>query len=190
MNNKARIASYLAQGLKPSQVCSIVGVTAAYISQLLKEASANADCEFARLLKEYSTKEEEAFSEDKALTNKYMSIEHKVLDAIESQMSFAELPALTRTLEVIANRQEKRLQRLTAPRDPNGTVIHNVIQLTIPAHAIPEHVISSNKEVVAIGNQQLAPLSADGVKSLFSQIQASKQAVLAAPVTIENGSEF
>jgi transcriptional regulator with XRE-family HTH domain len=190
MNNKARIASYLAQGLKPSQVCSIVGVTAAYISQLLKEAKENPDGEFAKLLQEYASKEAEVFSEDKALTNKYMSIEHTILNAIEGQLAFAELPALSRALEVVANRQEKRLQRLTAPRDPNGTVIHNVIQLTIPAHAIPEHVISSNKEVVAIGNQQLAPLSADGVKNLFSQIQASKQAVLASPVTIENGSEF
>jgi transcriptional regulator with XRE-family HTH domain len=173
MNNKERIASYLSQGLKPAQVASIVGCTPAYLSQLVKEAKENPEGEFALLLKEYSVKETEAFSEDKLLTNKYLSMEHKLLEQMEASMQFAELPAITAALRVVAERQEKRMTRLQAPTTPAH--ITNVVQITVPAHAIPSYSINANQEVIKIGDQNLAPMSADGVKGLFAQISMNKQ---------------
>src|SRR5690606_1319001 len=158
MSKKARIASYLSQGLKPSQVAAIVGVTPAYISQLLSSAKAEPEGEFAVLLASSNEKADKEVDEDKALTTKYLAVEHKLLQQMEDTLGFAELPAVTAALRVVAERQEKRLSRLQAPSTSGGAV-QNIIQITIPSHAIPEHVLNGQKEVVKIGSQNLSPLS-------------------------------
>lgn len=162
-----KILNYMAQGVKASQVASIVGCTPAYISQLSKDEGFLAELKAAR---EAAYKD---VDEDKVLTNKYMALEHKLLDSMENAMAMAELPAITRALEVIATRQEKRAQRLAGPvQQPGNTVIVN---LTLPSHAIPEYQINPQREVVSIGNRIISPMSSEGVKNLFTQIQQQRQ---------------
>jgi hypothetical protein len=161
-----RILTYVAQGLKPVQVASIVGCTPAYINQLGKDPL------FMEELKVEREKFQGNTDEDVVITNKYMALEHSILNAMENAMALAELPALTRALEVVATRQEKRAQRLTPSAPINNTVIVN---LTLPSHAIPEYQVNSQKEVVSIGNRTVAPMSSVGVATLFQQMQAAKQ---------------
>jgi hypothetical protein len=55
---------------------------------------------------------------------------------------------------------------------PFGAGNTQVVVLNLPAHAIPPPVIevNANGEILAINKQNLAPMSSDGVKNLFSQI--------------------
>lgn len=174
---KDRILSYLGQGLKPADVASIVGCSPSYISQLLTDPDFKAQ---ALALRTDATRET---SEDKILTNKYLAIEHKLLAAMEGQMAFAELPAITRALEVVANRQEKRMARIHAPTIAQQAT-QVVVNLTLPSHAVPEYQINAQREVVAIDSKPIAPLSAVGVVNLFNQHKAAQQAALT------QGTEF
>ena len=174
-----RILDYMAQGLKAVQVASIVGCSASYISQLGK------DEKFLEELKAKMGEFQAKPDEDKALTNKYMAIEHRILNAMDSQMELAELPALTRALEVIGNRQEKRALRLQAPVGPNHTV--NIVNITLPSHAIPEYTLNSQKEVVSIGEKVIAPMNSAGVQALFQQ---RKQQAIEALATKVVETEF
>lgn len=164
---KDRILAYLGQGVKPADVASIVGCSPSYVSQLLSNE------EFKTQVVSLRTDATKETSEDKVLTNRYLAMEHKLLGAMESQLAFAELPAITRALEVVANRQEKRLSRLQAPALVQPVNAQVVVQLTLPSHAIPEYSINQAKEVVAIDNKAIAPLSAEGVKNLFLQKKAA-----------------
>lgn len=166
-----RILTYLSQGLKPVQVASIVGVTASYISQLLKEASFVEALNAKRAELKVSLEDE-----DKALTNKYLSLEHRLLDSIETAMGFAELPAIVRALEVVGNRQEKRLVRLATPlRVPGEANSPVVVNITLPSHAIPEYSLSNQKEVIAVGGKEIVPLSSEGVKHLFHDLAEKRK---------------
>lgn len=174
-----RILNYMAQGLKPAQVASIVGCTASYISQLGKDEA------FLAELAEARAEAHKNVDEDKVLSNKYMSLEHKILDSIEQAMALAELPALTRALEVIGTRQEKRAQRLAAPLRGEGTTV--IVNLTLPSHAVPEYQVNSQREVVAIGDREIAPMNSEGVKRLFASLTEKK---LLAQTVETAGTEF
>jgi hypothetical protein len=169
--DKERIAEYLASGVPPVQVASIVGVTPSAIAQLAKEEG------FKDLLetKVQELASQPAAREEVILNSKYSATEHRLLDAMGGAIATAELPAITRALEVVANRQEARLKRLT-PAAPAQQI--NVIQLTLPSHAIPEYKVNERSEVVAIGNQAMASLSAGGVRKLFQDISETKAAAV------------
>lgn len=186
MNKKERIASFVAQGYTPAQVASICGVTSGYLSQLIKEAKEDNESEFAMFLRKHQEIEANTTRDEEViLTNKYTAVEHRLLQQIEDKMLTAELPAITAALRVITERQDKREQRKNPMILPPQ--VQNIIQLTLPSHAIPEHLLSGNKEVVSIGSQNLAPLSSDGVKNLFAQISAAKNAT---EVPLITKSEF
>jgi hypothetical protein len=183
MSKKDRIAEFLAQGLTASQVSSIVGCTPAYISQLAK------DEEFAALLLLKKEAAPPPNHEDVLLTNKYLSLEHKLLTQLENTMQFAELRDVTRALEVVGNRQEKRASRLATPATQgSNTTVH--VSIMLPAHAIPEYTINQQKEVTSIGDRAMAPMSSIGVKALFNQITASKQQASVPALTNEVPADF
>ena len=163
---KDRIMDYLAAGIKPVQICSIVGCTPAYISQLL------ADEDFKLALNDKLTNQSEDASEQ-ALDMKYEAVEHRILNAVQDALANAELPALTAALRVVGDRQEKMRQR----KNPILMPVHqnvNVISLTLPAqYALKAPTIKMNElqEVIAVGDNILAPMSADGVRAMFSRMK-------------------
>lgn len=160
-----RIINFLGKGYKPSHVASIVGCTPAYVTQICKEPEVKDKIE--ALKEESSGKDEEA-----SLTLKYAGVEHSILSAIENQLSYAELPALTRALEVIGNRQDKRHQRFnpTQPQQPGQGVHITMLNVTLPQHAAVGFQLSKEKEIIEMNGKELSPLSSDGVKSLFDGI--------------------
>lgn len=172
---RTRILNYLAQGVKPAQVASIVGCTASYISQLGK------DEEFLKELAAARVETHKNVDEDKVLTNKYMAMEHRLLDSMEGAMALAELPAIVRALEVIGNRQEKRAQRLAAPVQPGNGI--TIVHISLPQHAVPEYQINPQKEVVAIGGREINPMSSEGVRKLFQNLTEKKLLAVEAATT-------
>jgi len=164
---------YLADGVKPKDISTIVGCTPAYVSQLL------ADEDFkASLVELIATSSAAPDAEDNKLTTKYVTMEHKLLGAMEAAMGDAKLGEITRALEVIAKRQTD-VRAINKPV-PAATNVQ-IISLTLPASsqfAQPKVIMNAAQEVVAIGQDALAPMSSEGVRSMFQQLRERTQNVL------------
>jgi len=175
---KERILKLLINGLKASEVASIVGCSQAYISQLLKEDS------FREQLQQGLLAAQTERSEEEHIEAKYQNLEYKILGSIEEGLGDASLGEKVRALEAINKRSDARFARKN-PVQQNPQLQVNVVSLQLPNHAMvkPQPVVQMNSqsEIVAIDNMHLAPMSADGVKNLFQQITAVKnnpQAIL------------
>lgn len=175
--NRDRVATLLASGLKAAQVATIVGVSPARISQLLKEE------DFMLLLDSKTAEQKKTDVEELAITAKYHAAEHLLLDQITQLAPVAELRDVVGALKVVADRQDKAKQRLN-PVPVQGAVIHqNIVQLQLPMQALPEIHIGGNNEVVGIGGNNLAPLSSQGVTKLFEQRRQQAGGRLSSTIT-------
>ena len=179
---RTRILNYLSSGIKPAQVATIVGCSPGYISQLIASEGFKAELEAMVVDKPQD-------GEEKDLDNKYLSLEHSILRQVEDAIVGAELPALTRALEVVAKRQDlMRVRRQPAMQPINalGGTNSLFITVTLPSHALPPPVILLNeqKEILAINNKALAPMSSDSVKSLFDSLK-EKQTETARLVAVD-----
>lgn len=167
--NVERAAVLLASGLHPSQVATIIGCSPGRISQLLKEPS------FQLLLSskeaELSTKEQDI--EEIALSNKYNATEHLLLSQIMQVAPGAELRDLTNALRVVAERQERMKARTLGTKAPATSQVNMVVSVSLPSHALPKPVVERNSqnEVLAVGDQTLAPLPAKAVTALFEKMK-------------------
>lgn len=159
-----RIATLLASGLNSAQVSSIVNLSPSRISQV------TASEEFKTL---YAEKREESSKKDveeTAITAKYLSAEHALIDQVLSMAPSSELRDVTAALRVVAERQEK----VAARKNPihAATIVNQMaITLQLPAHALPEISFNNAREVIAINEQTLAPLSSSAVTSLFTAMK-------------------
>lgn len=160
-----RIMEYLASGVKANRVASIVGCSASYVSQLVSEDS----------FKEELTKrmsEQPANGSEISLDNKYDAMEHTLLNAMEDALAGAELPAVTQALRVVADiRLKKTMVRNPVPQNPLGAVDITVVNLTLPTHMMPSAPrveLNTRGEILSINDNNLAPLSSDGVRKLFA----------------------
>lgn len=162
---KDRIIAYLAQGFPPQQVQSLVGCSAAYVSQVQAESTV----QIAEQSKKYAHQKEE---ED--IEQGYVKLETKVQKAMEANLPFAEFADLTRAMGLLIQRRQR-------PVVPAGIVHDNRMQfvvLSVPQAAVPEFTLNEKKEVIAVGNKALAPLSAPAVRALFEKLSAT-------PVSVE-----
>jgi len=171
--NHVRIASLLSTGLPASQVATIVGVSPARISQLLKEES------FSLLLADKTALAEKDNFEELALSAKYNAAEHSLIQQVMDMAPVSELRDVTAALRVVAERQEKMKSRMTTPVQSAPQVI---VSITLPSHALPTRTIemTSQKEVISIGEHALAPMSSTAVTNLFATLRPS------ASVAVEN----
>ncbi len=166
-----RIANFLAQGLKSVQIASIVGVSAGYISQLCSEEGPE---EFKEVVRLKAAEQQEGLDEEALVTAKYVSVEHKLLAAMEGAMLGAELPAIANALKIVAERQEKRAARkagIMVPGGIAGGVNVNVTVLNLPRHAVPEYELNGQGQVIAVDGQGLAPMSSNSVRQMFQGIK-------------------
>lgn len=168
---KDKILSYLASGLKASEVASILGCNPSYISNLLKDEL------FCKELEEIKINQP-VDSEEITIDNKYLSLETQILKGMADAIIGAELPAMTRALEVVAKVRDSRYQRKN-PIAINalGTSTYNIVNLTLPVHALPPAAIELNSqgEILALNGKAMAPMSSDSVKGLFDTMIKTKQ---------------
>lgn len=159
--NAHRVATLLAANIQPMQVASIIGVSPARISQIMQDES------FKEILAAKRAEADLQTSEEANLNQKYEAVEQLLLNEVMAKAPLSELRDVTAALRVVAERQEKAKSRV-APIF-QGNVVNNqtIVQLSLPAHALPEILMTTRKEVIAIGETELAPLSSKGVTDLF-----------------------
>jgi hypothetical protein len=161
--NLERVATLLASGLSASSVASIIGVSPARISQL--KAEEGFDQILQAKMAEVATKD----AEEVSISAKYLEAEHKLLKQVIDLSTVSEMKDVTAALRVVAERQEKAKNRIN-PIQQGTQVFNTVVQLQLPTHAVPELAFSSNKEVIAIEDRNLAPLSSTAVADLFARM--------------------
>ena len=176
MNQIERIATLLATGIPHASVATIVGVSPARISQITKEEG------FQEILTAKQLEVQEKDIEEASLGAKYLEAEHVLLKQVIEMAPISELRDVTAALRVVAERQEKSKSRMN-PVLQAAPVFNTLVQLSLPGHAVPELVFAQNREVIAIENRNLAPLSSSGVISLFKGLennpeQAKEPAIL------------
>lgn len=179
-----KIAYYLAQGLKPTQVAGICGVTPSYISQLVKpgEGPEGFMEEVNRLAAESAQQVQDGLDEEKDLDLKYLAAEHAALKAIEENLFGGEpalLNAQINALKAIADRQDKRIKR----QQPQAAV-HNgaqigamhITQILLPQHALqlPRIELNSSNQVIGINGQAMAPMASQQVQRLFRDAKSKE----------------
>lgn len=172
---KDRIRKLLIAGYKASDIAGVVGCTPAYISQLM------ADEEFKASVQAGFVEAAAEADEEVHLETRYQKLKHKIMNNIEESLPNAELPQLIRALEVVdkvEDNTKKRRNPVLSNPSPNIGSIH-ITNIALPAHALaaPRPVIEMNAqaEILSINNKPLAPMSADGVKNIFAQLQARKE---------------
>lgn len=169
---KDRIIAYLAQGFPPQQVVSLVGCSAAYVSQIQAESATLIE----EAKKKYVHQKEEEHIEEG-----YTRLEKKVQNAMEANLPFAEFADLTRAMGLLIQRRQRPV--------PAGIVHDNRTQfvvLSVPHAAVPEFTLNEKKEVIAVGNKALAPLSAPAVRALFERLAAPSVPSVPLPVDVED----
>lgn len=172
-----KILNYLANGLAPSQVATLVGVSPGFISQLRSNPDFSAKLKAAIL--------DNPTSVDDKLEDKYCAVEHALVNAVQDALPGAELPAIARALEVVSKIRISRQQIKNPLFAQQHNMNINVVQLTMPSHIMrkdPVIHMNEKQEILAIDNEPMAPLSSDGVRNLFSQIKAQR-AASAIPLT-------
>ena len=162
--NHDRVINLLATGLKPAQVATIIGVTPARISQLAQEES------FQLALAAKTEELSKTDIEEVSLNAKYHAAEVALVTQVLQMAPMSELRDVVGALKVVGERQDKR--KLVTNPVPVGerVILNQVIQLTLPNHATPELILSGNREVIAIGDRQLTPMSSEGVTNLFKTL--------------------
>lgn len=166
--DRDRIAALLASGIPATGVATIVGLSPARITQIQSEES------FQELLKAKQVELQDQDKEEISLSGKYLNAEHALLTHITNLVAISDIGQATAALRVIAERQEKAKMRKN-PIHQGVPVINNVVQLLLPQHAVPEIAYSSSKEVIAVENRNLAPLSSQGVLSLFKSMDTTQR---------------
>lgn len=185
---KERIKNLLAAGMRASEIATTVGCSPSYVSQLL------ADPEFKSAVETAMISEQAEKTEEDHLDKRYQILEHKILNNIADQLPQADLPQLTRALEVVAKRQtEMKRSRMPVVQAVNNGNIH-ITNIALPAHALaasaPVVSVNEKNEIIAIDAKPLAPLSSNGVKNIFNQLRDRAKAQLVPhvmkPVTVED----
>lgn len=176
---KDQIIHYLASGIKPAQVATIVGCTPAYIAQLLKDDSFKEQLSAA-------IADQPANAVEQKLDAKYEALEHSIAAQMQDALVGAELPALTKALHTVALVQDMKAKRkMPALQIPNGNTTINYVTVALPAQmALPKPTVdmNSNSEILAINGQMLAPMSNDGVKGMFAALKQRKEQQNAIPI--------
>lgn len=171
---KDKIKQLIIGGMAPADVASVLGCTPGYVSQVCSDPEFKADLEAAKIL--WAAEQ----TEDTLLEKRYENLEHKLLTHATAAMAEASFGELMRGVETLHKRKQDHFVRKNPvlPNTPNVTV--HVTALTLPAHATkqmgPVVEVNDKNEIIAIGSQSMAPLSSDGVRSLFANIAAQKAA--------------
>jgi hypothetical protein len=170
--NKEKAIDLLSMGVRPGQVASILGVSPGRISQLLAIPEVSKSCmEEKQLLASTENRENEV------ILAKESAVKHNLLNALSERSGEASFMELARSYEIIARCESLRKNNIPMA----GTQVFNgqVIQVALPLQALSsfrelEVQQTSEKEIIAIENRELAPMSAQNVTALFSSLRAGK----------------
>lgn len=158
-----RVANFLAQGLKPAQISSVVGVTPGRISQIIKEPGFEVLLASA-LEAQQATPEETATAA--LLTSRYLALENTLLENLTNNAHAMEPRDQIKALEVCQRRGANLASKYQAPgQSPQPTT---VVQILVAKHAIPEYQVNADNEIISVDGRPMAPATGAAVKELFA----------------------
>jgi len=163
--NLDRIASLAASGLKAAQISTIVGLSPGRLSQLTSTE------EYKLKLADKTASLDEKDIEEEAITAKYTAAEHALIDQVMQMAPVSELRDVTAALRVVSERQDRLKQRVNPITSPNTQQVM-VVSVSLPAYALPTPVVTLNsqREVLAIDQLELAPMTSKSVQNLFGDL--------------------
>lgn len=175
-----RIAGLLVQGMKPAMVASIVGCDPSYISQLLKDEAFLYHLQELNKELENGESVEDASPEDRKqetlfLADKMLAAEHHALDKILKEMPYLSGRDAIVALDVIGKRKDATLAQAFGPKGilPSTPTVagHTTVQvtLTVPNICIPELTLSSNNEIISIGERSVAAMPTATLKQMLAK---------------------
>jgi len=166
--NKDKAIDLLSMGVRPGQVASILGVSPGRISQLLNEP------EVKQAIEEKQLSSIEENREEEVIKAKELAVKNNILNALSSRSDEASFMELAKTYEIIARCESFRKNTLPM----GGTQVFNgqVVQVALPMQALREFQQlaiqrTSEKEIIAIEDRELAPMSSQNVAALFTQLR-------------------
>lgn len=157
---KEKIKELLGLGLPNGVVASAVGVSDAYVSQLLSEDIFAKEVQELRLvnLSEHATRDK-----------KWNSLEDSLLKKLEELMEFG---GFTRPIEVLRALQVVNgAKRRAAPQEFAATAQQNVVPLILPIVLAPKFILNSQGQVVEVEGRVIATMPANIVNET---LKASK----------------
>ena len=164
-----KIALLLAQGISQENTAARAGCTPAYVSQLLRDEN------FKERVMALRDKDVTEKTEEELLDTKYESMEHRLLNAMEAALPGADLRDITNALKTVGDRQNARA-KIKAPVNTAGNNTNiAIVQIGLPQKLIPTLTMNAKNEVVAIDDRPMAPMTSQGVASLFQSIKAAKE---------------
>lgn len=158
----ARILEMLGNGLAPNVVASALGVSDAYISQLVGEESFSQQVTALRYknLQAATTRDRD-----------YDTIEDELIKKMKDL-----LPLMYKPMEVLRAITVINQAKRRGADAPDNTVIHQtIVQLTLPTAITTQFTKNVNNQVVAIGDQELITIDA---KHLISNLKKDTQNAL------------
>lgn len=162
-SNESRILDLLGQGLDPSVVAAAIGVSPAFISQLLSTP------EFAA---EVAEKRFKNLSKHSERDNRYDTLEDKLLDKLEDCLPMMYKP--NEVLNAIVKINAAKRRGAGAPQHLQTQA--PVIPLILPIQIIQQFQLNGNGQVVKAGTQDLTTAQPAQLKNMLTAAQ--KQSTL------------
>jgi len=162
--DRSKAVHFLSLGLSPSQVASIVGVSPGRISQLLAEP------EIKEMLAVAELENGEKNAEEQRIDGKILAVKNNLLDSLASRTNEATFMEIARAFEIVCRAESLKKNPLPIA----GANIFNgmTVQISMPQRSLREEIqITSDREVIAVGNRELAPLPARQVTELFGRLR-------------------
>ena len=166
MQKKERIAQLLSNGVPATDIASIVGCSPTYLAALKEDEEFRG---FVAFYQDMSQQEASVQEEDERLDDKYVALENKLVKQLSDDVGMMEPAQAIRLLQNVSDRNDKRRGMGHVGTGGAGAV-H--VTINVPPAAVeqrPGFTISAQKEVVAVGDRALAPMSMEGVAALRGQ---------------------
>ncbi len=162
------IVQYLIQGVAQKEIASIVGCSEGYISQVKERSDYDLLVIEAQKVIQQTEKQKE-----RELTVE--ALEDMAYARLKEDMPFAEFREVTHLIEILHRRKDKPgvAIQINNQQINQDNRVQNVI-LQLPQAAVPEIRLNNQSEIIGIGDQSLAPMSANNVKSLFYELSVKK----------------
>lgn len=155
----------LSLGVRAGQVATIIGVSPGRISQLMAQP------EVQERLAALSISQDSADTDKKRIEAKELAAKDSLLDSITARRDEASFMDLARAYDIICRAESYKRNPLPIPGAQvfNGTVV----QIAMPSQGLKALDIQITKagEIIAVGDRELAPMSATGVMNLFKAVQ-------------------
>ena len=172
----ARIATLLANGVTPTMVARITGVSDSYISQLRSDP--DFITHLTALQEELAQESGNKEAEIEIYADKLLGAEHKLVDTIMERLPYMGDGHLIAALAKIGERRDATLKsQLTSAATKaisggSGASI-KMVEISIPAVAAPDLRLGKNNEIISIDGRSITPLPTAALSSLLSTASSS-----------------